>query len=94
MSKPRGHRHGRAHQWHGEQETKPASADAARGYRSGRLPVLQRGRKRGRTPRSASQRRRGHPGPQGLRKMNALIRERCDIVLNNSTGCGVNGDMI
>lgn len=27
-------------------------------------------------------------------RMNALIRERCDIVLNNSTGGGINGDMI
>ncbi len=27
-------------------------------------------------------------------EMNALIRERCDIVLNNSTGGGINGDMI
>lgn len=27
-------------------------------------------------------------------RMNALIRERCDIVLNNSTGGGVNGDMV
>ncbi|MGC0366281.1 3-keto-5-aminohexanoate cleavage enzyme [Rhodococcus sp. 27YEA15] len=28
------------------------------------------------------------------RRMNTLIRERCDIVLNNSTGGGVNGDMV
>ena len=27
-------------------------------------------------------------------EMNALIRGRCDIVLNNSTGGGINGDMI
>lgn len=27
-------------------------------------------------------------------RMNALIREKCDIVLNNSTGGGINGDMI
>lgn len=27
-------------------------------------------------------------------EMNALIRQRCDIVLNNSTGGGINGDMI
>jgi len=26
-------------------------------------------------------------------KINSLIRERCDIVINNSTGGGVNGDM-
>jgi 3-keto-5-aminohexanoate cleavage enzyme len=26
--------------------------------------------------------------------MNALIRHKCDIVLNNSTGGGINGDMI
>jgi len=28
------------------------------------------------------------------RHMNDLIRERCDIVINNSTGGGVNGDMV
>ncbi|MFQ1064828.1 3-keto-5-aminohexanoate cleavage protein [Bordetella trematum] len=28
------------------------------------------------------------------REMNRLIRDRCDIVLNNSTGGGVHGDMI
>ncbi|MFE4501981.1 3-keto-5-aminohexanoate cleavage protein [Rhodococcus sp. NPDC056743] len=28
------------------------------------------------------------------RHMNTLVRERCDIVLNNSTGGGVNGDMV
>jgi len=27
-------------------------------------------------------------------RMNALIREKCDIVLNNSTGGGINGDMV
>jgi 3-keto-5-aminohexanoate cleavage enzyme len=27
-------------------------------------------------------------------RMNALIRDKCDIVLNNSTGGGINGDMI
>ncbi|MCK9512685.1 MAG: 3-keto-5-aminohexanoate cleavage protein [Pigmentiphaga sp.] len=27
-------------------------------------------------------------------EMNRLIRERCDIVLNNSTGGGINGDMV
>lgn len=27
-------------------------------------------------------------------EMNALIRDKCDIVLNNSTGGGINGDMI
>ncbi len=28
------------------------------------------------------------------RQMNRLIRDRCDIVLNNSTGGGVHGDMV
>jgi uncharacterized protein (DUF849 family) len=28
------------------------------------------------------------------RRINALIRERCDIILNNSTGGGSNGDML
>lgn len=32
--------------------------------------------------------------PAMYARMNALIRERCDIVLNNSTGGGINGDMI
>ncbi len=32
--------------------------------------------------------------PAMYSRMNALIREKCDIVLNNSTGGGVNGDMI
>jgi len=32
--------------------------------------------------------------PAMYARMNALIREKCDIVLNNSTGGGVNGDMI
>ena len=27
-------------------------------------------------------------------RINALIRERCDIIINNSTGGGVNGDMV
>jgi uncharacterized protein (DUF849 family) len=32
--------------------------------------------------------------PAMYARMNALIREKCDIVLNNSTGGGINGDMI
>ncbi|WP_072803451.1 3-keto-5-aminohexanoate cleavage protein [Rhodococcoides yunnanense] len=28
------------------------------------------------------------------RTMNTLVRERCDIIVNNSTGGGVNGDMV
>ena len=32
--------------------------------------------------------------PDIYRDINARIRERCDIVINNSTGGGVNGDMI
>lgn len=32
--------------------------------------------------------------PEVYGKMNALIREKCDIVLNNSTGGGINGDMV
>jgi uncharacterized protein (DUF849 family) len=28
------------------------------------------------------------------RRINTLVRERCDIVINNSTGGGVNGDMV
>lgn len=32
--------------------------------------------------------------PEVYGRMNALIRERCDIVLNNSTGGGINGDMV
>jgi uncharacterized protein (DUF849 family) len=32
--------------------------------------------------------------PAVYARMNAAIRERCDIVLNNSTGGGVNGDMV
>lgn len=32
--------------------------------------------------------------PQVYGRMNALIRAKCDIVLNNSTGGGINGDMI
>jgi uncharacterized protein (DUF849 family) len=32
--------------------------------------------------------------PAVYRRINSLIRERCDIVINNSTGGGVNGDMI
>ena len=32
--------------------------------------------------------------PSVYRRMNELIRARCDIVLNNSTGGGINGDMI
>jgi 3-keto-5-aminohexanoate cleavage enzyme len=31
--------------------------------------------------------------PEVYGKINRLIRERCDIVINNSTGGGVNGDM-
>lgn len=27
-------------------------------------------------------------------RINALVRERCDIVINNSTGGGINGDMV
>ncbi len=32
--------------------------------------------------------------PKVYARMNALIREKCDIVLNNSTGGGINGDMV
>lgn len=32
--------------------------------------------------------------PAMYARMNALIREKCDIVLNNSTGGGINGDMV
>lgn len=32
--------------------------------------------------------------PAVYRRMNELIRAKCDIVLNNSTGGGVNGDMV
>ncbi|TAM06602.1 MAG: 3-keto-5-aminohexanoate cleavage protein, partial [Pusillimonas sp.] len=32
--------------------------------------------------------------PQVYQRMNELIRAKCDIVLNNSTGGGVNGDML
>lgn len=32
--------------------------------------------------------------PEVYRRINALVRERCDIIINNSTGGGVHGDMI
>lgn len=32
--------------------------------------------------------------PEIYRKINTLIRNRCDIVINNSTGGGINGDMV
>lgn len=32
--------------------------------------------------------------PEVYAKINRLIRDRCDIVLNNSTGGGINGDMV
>jgi uncharacterized protein (DUF849 family) len=32
--------------------------------------------------------------PDTYRRINDLIRERCDIVINNSTGGGISGDMI
>lgn len=32
--------------------------------------------------------------PAIYREINALVRQRCDIVLNNSTGGGINGDMV
>lgn len=32
--------------------------------------------------------------PDIYRRVNALVRERCDIILNNSTGGGSDGDMI
>lgn len=32
--------------------------------------------------------------PEIYREMNSLLRDRCDIVLNNSTGGGINGDML
>lgn len=32
--------------------------------------------------------------PGIYRRINTLIRERCDVVLNNSTGGGANGDMV
>jgi 3-keto-5-aminohexanoate cleavage enzyme len=32
--------------------------------------------------------------PAVYARMNSLIREKCDIVLNNSTGGGINGDMV
>ena len=32
--------------------------------------------------------------PDIYRKINALISEKCDIIINNSTGGGINGDMV
>jgi 3-keto-5-aminohexanoate cleavage enzyme len=32
--------------------------------------------------------------PEIYRAINGLIREKCDIVINNSTGGGINGDMV
>lgn len=32
--------------------------------------------------------------PEVYRRINRLIRDRCDIVLNNSTGGGIHGDML
>lgn len=32
--------------------------------------------------------------PAVYSQMNSLIREKCDVVLNNSTGGGINGDMV
>jgi uncharacterized protein (DUF849 family) len=32
--------------------------------------------------------------PAVYRKMNSLIRQKCDIIINNSTGGGVSGDMV
>jgi hypothetical protein len=32
--------------------------------------------------------------PSIYTRINRLIRDRCDIILNNSTGGGINGDMV
>ena len=32
--------------------------------------------------------------PAVYREINSLIRSKCDIVINNSTGGGINGDMV
>jgi len=32
--------------------------------------------------------------PEIYKRINSLIREKCDIVINNSTGGGINGDMV
>ena len=32
--------------------------------------------------------------PDIYRRINALIRGKCDIIINNSTGGGINGDMV
>lgn len=32
--------------------------------------------------------------PEIYRKINKLIRDKCDIIINNSTGGGINGDMV
>jgi 3-keto-5-aminohexanoate cleavage enzyme len=32
--------------------------------------------------------------PEIYSRINELVRERCDIILNNSTGGGINGDMV
>jgi uncharacterized protein (DUF849 family) len=32
--------------------------------------------------------------PQIYRRINELIRSKCDIIINNSTGGGINGDMV
>lgn len=32
--------------------------------------------------------------PAVYRRINELIREKCDIIINNSTGGGINGDMV
>ena len=32
--------------------------------------------------------------PEIYRRINELIRSKCDIIINNSTGGGINGDMV
>jgi uncharacterized protein (DUF849 family) len=88
-----GHRDRRAHGRHGVQAGEPQPADPAGGDRR----VRRKAHKEGAAIAALHARR---PDDQATcnadiyRRINGLIRERCDIVLNNSTGGGSSGDML
>lgn len=67
-------------------QPKEISEDVYRCYNAGASVVALHAR------RASDDEATCDPEVYGL--MNRLIREKCDIVLNNSTGGGINGDMI
>ena len=84
-----GHRHHRPDRWNGEQEAEPhlptqpdeIAADVIRCFNAGASVAALHARRASDDEATCD--------PAVYSRMNTLIREKCDIVLNNSTGGGI-----